>query len=143
MRRVAQCHCGQLRVTVTGEPNRVYLCHCIACQRRTGSPFHHGARWRKEEVQVQGEHRIYARTADSGFENRFHFCPNCGSNVFWEGYRAPDFCGVTVGAFGDPHFPAPTISIFEESLHDWLGFTSVIERLEGGFPMVMPAKTQT
>ena len=43
MERVGQCHCGSLRVIATGEPDRVYLCHCKACQRRTGTAFHFGA----------------------------------------------------------------------------------------------------
>jgi hypothetical protein len=136
--RVAQCHCGQLRATATGEPDRIYLCHCIACQRRTGSPFHHGSRWLKTQVSTEGEVKTFARKADSGFENRFHFCPNCGSTVFWEGDRAPECCGITVGAFADPNFPPPTISIFEESLHGWLDLSSVAEHFELGFPMVPP-----
>ena len=133
MERVAECHCGRLRVTVTGQPNGIYLCHCKACQRRTGTPFHYGARWLKSQVRVRGAHKIYSRKADSGFENRFHFCPYCGSNVFWEGDRAPDFCGVTVGAFADPAFPGPTASIWEESMHRWLTLTSVHDHFDKGF----------
>ena len=39
MERVAECHCGQLRATTSGEPGSVYVCHCKACQRRTGAVF--------------------------------------------------------------------------------------------------------
>ena len=49
MERTAECHCGQLRVIATGEPERVYLCRCQACQRRTGTAFHFGASYPKEE----------------------------------------------------------------------------------------------
>ena len=37
--RVAACHCGQLRLEVSGEPFAVSICNCLACQRRTGSAF--------------------------------------------------------------------------------------------------------
>jgi hypothetical protein len=47
MERNGQCHCGSLRVVATGEPERVYLCHCKACQRRTGTAFHFGATYVK------------------------------------------------------------------------------------------------
>jgi len=47
MERTAKCHCGSLQVIVTGEPDRVYLCHCKACQRRTGTSFHFGATYPK------------------------------------------------------------------------------------------------
>ncbi len=39
MTREAACHCGQLRLEVTGEPQTVSICNCLACQRRTGSAF--------------------------------------------------------------------------------------------------------
>jgi hypothetical protein len=47
MERIGQCHCGSLRVIATGEPDRVYLCHCKACQRRTGTAFHFGTSYPK------------------------------------------------------------------------------------------------
>jgi hypothetical protein len=105
MERVAECHCGQLRAVTSGEPDSVYLCHCKACQRRTGAVIHNGSRWLKTQVQIEGEHKVYGRIADSGFEIRFHFCPNCGSSVFWEGDRSPTTCGIAVGCFADPDFP--------------------------------------
>jgi hypothetical protein len=81
MERTAECHCGQLQVIAAGEPEHVYVCHCKACQRRTGAVLHSGSRWLKTQVRVEGEHKVYGRPADSGFEIRFHFCPNCGSSV--------------------------------------------------------------
>jgi hypothetical protein len=117
MERMAQCHCGSLRVFASGEPQSVYVCHCKACQR----VVHSGSSWPKAQVRIEGEHKIYARLADSGFEIRFHFCPNCGTSVFWEGDRNPANCGIAVGCFADPDFPAPTSSGWEESMHSWLG----------------------
>jgi hypothetical protein len=61
MERTGQCHCGSLRVIATGEPDRVYLCHCGACQRRTGTAFHFGATYPKERVRLDGERKIYER----------------------------------------------------------------------------------
>jgi len=134
MERTAQCHCGSLRVIASGEPERGYVCHCKACQRRTGAVVHSGTRWLKSQVRTEGKHKIYARMADSGYEIRFHFCPNCGSNVLWEGDRTPEFCGIAVGSFADPDFPAPTASVWEESMHGWLGLSSVSDHFARGFP---------
>jgi hypothetical protein len=83
--RIGQCHCGSLRVMATGEPNRVYSCHCKACQRRTGTSFHFGASYPKERVRLDGERKIYEHDADSGYRIRFHFCPTCGSTLFGKG----------------------------------------------------------
>jgi hypothetical protein len=85
MERTAQCHCGSLRIIATGDPDRVYLCHCEACQRRAGTAFHFGATYLKERVRLDGERKVYERDADSGNRIRFHFCPNCGSTLYWEG----------------------------------------------------------
>ena len=89
MERIGQCHCGSLRVIATGEPDRVYLCHCKACQRRTSTAFHFGASYPKERVRLDGERKIYERDADSGYRIRFHFCPNSGTTLIWEGDRKP------------------------------------------------------
>ena len=35
----AECSCGQLQVDADGDPVRISMCHCLACQRRTGSAF--------------------------------------------------------------------------------------------------------
>ena len=119
--RTASCACGQLRIDVHGEPRSVGVCHCLACQRRTGSIIHNGSSWQKSQVRIEGDHKIYGRIADSGYEIRFHFCPNCGTSVFWEGERDPQNMGIAVGCFTDPDFPAPTTSGWEESMHRWLG----------------------
>ena len=126
MERVAECHCGQLRAITSGEPDSVYVCHCKACQRRTGAVIHNGSRWLKSQVRIEGEHKVYGRIADSGFEIRFHFCPNCGSSVFWEGDRSPTTCGIAVGCFADPDFPVPTSSGWEESMRRWVGLPGSI-----------------
>src|SRR6201997_1633376 len=68
MERVAECHCGQLRAITSGEPESVYVCHCKACQRRTGAIIHNGSRWLKSQVRIEGEHlstRQYARIVHS------------------------------------------------------------------------------
>src|SRR6516165_6322096 len=62
MEQTGQCHCGSLRVITTGEPDRVYLCHCKACQRRTGTAFHFGATYPKERVRLDGERETRSLT---------------------------------------------------------------------------------
>ena len=72
-----------------------------------GSVFHWGTRWEKSQVRLEGPEKIYTRKGDSGFDMRFHFCPNCGTSIFWEGDRTPEFCGIAGGCFADLDFPAP------------------------------------
>lgn len=118
--RTASCCCGQLSIEVEGEPLGVGVCHCLACQRRTGSVFAALAAFRAP-YKVAGAATEYVRTGDQGAKFRFRFCPVCGSTVFHteEGYEHLSV-GVAVGAFADPNFPPPRDSVYDCRRHPWV-----------------------
>lgn len=118
--RKASCSCGQLSAISTGEPVRVSVCHCIACQRRTGSAFGAQARFPAGTVSISGASSQYARTADSGHTLTFHFCPSCGATVYYTNDALPEFVGIPLGAFADNTSWAPAFSVYERSKHPWL-----------------------
>ncbi|NOK13775.1 GFA family protein [Corallococcus exercitus] len=119
--RRASCTCGQLRVECRGDPIRVSMCHCLACQQRTGSVYGVQARFRREALTaIEGRSTTFIRKGDeSGNAATFHFCPECGSTVYYEFSNDPDVVAITVGAFADPSFPAPALSVWEERSHAW------------------------
>jgi hypothetical protein len=118
--RRAACCCGQLYLTIEGEPSRISMCHCLECQRRTGAVISNQARFRREQITINGKATTWVRTAESGNTLTFHFCPTCGSTVYWENEGFPGIVAVAIGNFADPHFPAPTIAVWEESRHSWV-----------------------
>lgn len=118
--RLASCSCGQLTARVDGEPVRVSICHCLACQRRTGSVFGQQARFLRENVSITGTSTEYARVGDEGSKVKFHFCPQCGSTVFYEPEGLEEFLAIPVGAFADPDFPPPRVSVYESRKHGWV-----------------------
>jgi hypothetical protein len=128
--RHASCHCGQLRLEVEGEPFAVSICNCLACQRRTGSAFGMQAGYRPDQVQVVGSYNDYSRISDEADrkEHVFHFCPECGSQVFYTEPTEPDLIVVSVGAFADPSYPPPTESGYDSRRHPWIGLPDTIER---------------
>jgi hypothetical protein len=126
--RTASCSCGQLRVIAEGAPFRVSVCHCRACQRRTGSAFGVQARWPKDRVRTEGDARTWRRVGDDGTTLEFRFCPHCGSTVWFTQDAAPDFIAVAVGAFGDATLPAPARSSYEQYRHPWVEFPDEMER---------------
>jgi hypothetical protein len=107
MSRIAKCSCGALSVTVTGEPESVVACHCIECQRRTGSVFGIGAYYSEANIAVTGTPKTYTRATDAGFEFVTRFCAVCGTSLFWTSGKNPGRVGVAVGAFEDPSFTPP------------------------------------
>jgi hypothetical protein len=130
--REATCSCGQLRLTAEGEPFRISLCHCLACQRRTGSAYGIQARFTSDQVRIAGRSSAYDRTSDDGAADRaFHFCPDCGATVFFTESTAPEAIAVPIGAFADPSFPAPTVSVFESRRHPWVDVPAGMEHHDG------------
>ncbi|HWD84181.1 MAG TPA: GFA family protein [Solirubrobacteraceae bacterium] len=106
---------------------RVSVCHCLACQRRTGSAFGAQARFPAAAVTITGESREYERISDDGEARTFNFCPHCGVTVY---YRTdPELVAIPLGTFADPEFPAPTVSVWEERKHPWVNSPPGAERI--------------
>ena len=88
------------------------------------------AAFRPEQVRVLGRFDDYARISDEADrkEHVFHFCPDCGSQVFYTEPTEPDLIVVAVGAFADPSFPAPTESGYDSRRHPWIGLPESVSR---------------
>ena len=119
--RTASCRCGQLRATVTGDPVRVSVCHCLNCKKRSGSAFAVQARWPAEQVQIEGSSKTFVKAGDSGNPATFHFCPECGSDVYYviDG-KFDGLIAIPLGAFDDPYFGKPEYSVYEGRKHEWV-----------------------
>ena len=128
--REAACHCGQLRLQVQGDPLAVSICNCLACQRRTGSAFGMQAGFKAEQVEVSGRFNDYSRISDEADRKEavFHFCPDCGSQVFYTEPDDPDLIVVSIGSFADPTFPPPTVSGYDSRRHPWVGLPATVAR---------------
>jgi hypothetical protein len=124
--RTASCNCGQLRVTCTGpDPDRVVMCNCYLCQKQTGSAFSIQARFPNEQVKIEGKSTAWRFPIQGSKPTTYrtcagsdgiatnsaadlvtsHFCPECGSTVYYFRKSDPARTGVRVGAFADPTFP--------------------------------------
>src|SRR5579864_6988269 len=110
--REAACACGQLRIRLSGDPQRISSCHCLACQRRTGTLFGVQAFFKLEQVvSIDGERRTFSRRADSGTMVNHQFCPGCGTTLYWDRANLPGMLTVAVGAFADPQFGPPVRTV--------------------------------
>ena len=137
MERLAECGCGRLKVRVTGEPLDVMACHCDFCLKRTGSAYPVAAWFSKDQVlEVSGESTTYNGLEVDGVGPgggdtigiSYHFCPTCGSTVYWTFDTLPDELTemladvfvVAVGNFADPDFPPPVQHHFPDLRPRWL-----------------------
>lgn len=118
--RRATCACGQLSARCAGEPVRVSVCHCLDCQKRSGSAFAAQARFPENAVTIAGAARMRRKVGDGGGVAEFGFCPECGSTLFYRIDAMPGLVAIAIGAFADPTFPAPAFSVYENRKHPWV-----------------------
>nr|WP_298687727.1 GFA family protein [uncultured Dongia sp.] len=128
------CVCGAVRHLVDGNPERVTICHCTWCQRRTGSAFGVEAVFKIERVKIIGNTlRSYRHISDqSGRWLDQHFCGSCGTNLGLTLEAVPDIRSVAAGTFDDPAWLNPeTIPfrhIYLRSTRGWADVPAGIEQ---------------
>lgn len=123
MTRTAACSCRTLSVAVGGEPTYVIVCNCLDCQKRTGSAFGVSTYWPKSAItKIFGESTVWRRLGWEGRWLDYHFCPACGSTVFWYVEWDTDQIGIALGNFADPNFNAPDSAYWCENKHPWVNF---------------------
>lgn len=130
--QTASCNCGQLSLTVSCEPVRVSVCHCHACQKRTGSAFGVQARYPREEVAFTGVSHHYRRVGDEGGKISFSFCPECGGTLWFTLDVQPGVIVIPLGNFAGADFPkeaipAPSVSVYQSRCHDWVRLDGISE----------------
>ena len=123
MKRKASCCCGQLSITVEGDPIMVASCSCTQCQKRTGSAFGVSSYFKDDQVlEKVGEGTLAKRLSDSGSTAEGIFCPACGSTVYGAAGFMPGHTFIAVGCFADPDFPEPQYSAWNATKHKWVEF---------------------
>lgn len=106
------------------------MCHCLECQRRTGSVFGAQARFPIDQAKIEGRATLYSRRGDSGGVATFRFCPDCGTTLYWTFDKMPDVLAISIGTFADPSFPAPTVSVYGVRRHAWVSLPEGAEDME-------------
>ena len=94
----------------------VVACHCVECQRRTGSVFGDGAYYPNEQLSMSAASQFYSRPTDAGHQFTKHFCPRCGKSLHWVSGKNPGLVGIAVGAFADASVGAFLGSFFAAML---------------------------
>lgn len=94
-----QCHCGAIRYEVSGEPAYHALCHCTDCRRSAGAPAVSWALFPQDAVTIEGTPKVRASSENA----RRHFCPECGSGLFYTNAAVfPGMIDVQTATLDDP-----------------------------------------
>lgn len=118
--REGGCSCGAVRYRLASEPLFVHCCHCLNCQRQTGSAFVVNLLLEADRVELlAGGPRPVDVPRDDGSVQRIHRCPACQVAV-WSEYVRPDVLFVRAGTLDDPSGVVPDVHIYTRSRVGWV-----------------------
>jgi hypothetical protein len=114
------CSCGEVRYRLASEPLFTHCCHCLNCQRQTGSAFVINLLIEADRLELlAGEPKPVGVPRDDGSTQRIFRCPTCQIAVFSE-YTRPDVRFVRGGTLDDPTVVSPDVHIYTRSKLDWV-----------------------
>jgi hypothetical protein len=114
------CLCGAVRYVLTAAPNYVYFCHCLDCQRESGSPFVTDMNIDAATLQIAGPLTRYTRTGDSGKSIHRNFCTLCGTTLLTEFDVDPEHVSIKACSLDDPSWLEPDRHLFTSRMQPWL-----------------------
>jgi hypothetical protein len=118
--REGGCACGAVRYRLTSDPLFVHCCHCLNCQRQTGSAFVINALIETDRVEVlAGEPQPVDVPRDDGSMQTIWRCPTCQVAVYSK-YTSPRVRFVRGGTLDDPSSIEPDVHIFTKSKVPWV-----------------------
>ena len=131
------CACGNVRYKLRNDPLIVHACHCLDCQRITGSAFVINIWMEKEFVEVTSKAAptAFKLKGGTGATHEVFFCEKCGTYV-WSDYQgAPnDAYFVRAGTLDEPHSVAPDVHIFTRSKVPWLELPKDVPAFKAFYP---------
>ena len=114
------CSCGALRYRLTAEPLFVHCCHCLNCQRQTGSAFAINLLIEADRVELlAGEPEPVPVPRGGSGKQRIFRCPTCQIAVF-STYTRATVRFVRAGTLDDPASVEPDVHIYTRSKVTWV-----------------------
>ncbi len=113
------CLCGAVSIEITGPAHVTANCHCLSCQKLSGTGHAFHLMFAEDTVAINGETKGYSWTADSGNEVTTHFCPNCGAPLFGRSSGYPGSITVRAAALDDSSGFSPQVSVYAKRLQNW------------------------
>ncbi len=118
--REGGCACGAVRYRLASEPLFTHCCHCLNCQRQTGSAFVINLLIETDRVELlAGEPQAVSVPRSGGKKQRIWRCPDCQVAVYSQ-YTRRQVRFVRGGTLDDPAAVAPDVHIYTRSKLPWV-----------------------
>ena len=124
------CTCGAVRYRLTSDPLFVHCCHCLNCQRQTGSAFVINVLIETDRVEVTaGNARSVEVPRDDGSTQEVLRCPEC-QVALYSHYTYPAISFVRAGTLDEPASVSPDVHIFTRSKLPWVALPETVPSFE-------------
>jgi hypothetical protein len=127
------CSCGAVRYRLTSEPMIVHCCHCLNCQRQTGSAFVINALIELDRLEVEGETEPADMAREGDAVQTIHRCPACKIAVY-SFYGWPELAFVRAGTLDDPSVIEPDVHIYTRSKVPWVTLPDGVPAFDAFYP---------
>ncbi|HKD34171.1 MAG TPA: GFA family protein [Gaiellaceae bacterium] len=127
--RTGGCACRAVRYRLASDPLFTHCCHCLNCQRQTGSAFVINLLIEADRVEVEGDPHPIDVPRDDGSVQRIYRCPQCQLAVFSE-YGGPAVRFVRGGTLDDPSSITPDVHIYTRSKLPWVTLPDSVPAFE-------------
>ena len=130
VQREGGCACGAVRYRLTSDPLITHCCHCLNCQRQTGSAFVINLLIEADRVElITGDPQPVEVPRDDGSRQRIYRCPDCQVAVYSD-YGRPEVLFVRAGTLDEPSSVAPDVHIFTMSKLGWVTLPESVPAVE-------------
>ncbi|MCQ9423678.1 GFA family protein [Pseudomonas sp. LJDD11] len=120
MRFTGHCRCGQVSLEVQAQTlPPLYACHCLNCQRWSGSAFALHVLCVASAVQVVGEHTTYVHD-HNGHTSTQYVCGRCHTRLMNETSAAPGMRVVRAGILEGSEKFVPVAHLWTRRKQPWL-----------------------
>ena len=128
--REGGCSCGAVRYRVASDPLFVHCCHCLNCQRQTGSAFVVNLLIEADRVELlAGVPQPVEVPRDDGSTQTIFRCPTCQVALF-STYGRPEVRFVRAGTLDDPSGVTPDVHIYTRSKVGWVVIPDAVPAFE-------------
>jgi hypothetical protein len=129
------CACGAVRYRLMSDPLFVHCCHCLNCQRQTGSAFVINVMIETDRVEVDaGDPQPVTVPRTGGEKQKIWRCPTCQVALFSQ-YTRRQIRFVRAGTLDDPTAVAPDVHIFIRSKLPWVTLPDSVPAFEVYYDM--------
>lgn len=116
---IGGCQCGAVRYVLRGARS-VYTCHCLECQKQTASAFAMSIPLLADRLTLQGQPEVYSRSAFSGGITQCRFCRSCGTRLYHQSSRSPEYVTLKAGTLDDSTGLEPVAHLWISRKQPWV-----------------------